>query len=113
MANLQRKDRNSYSKICFQISDNKNQSDYLISSRRQVHNKWYIHYMEMANLKQESQNKYNVTMSHFCVPAVKVKGTVLHILSACCSLSYPARNAHVPYYVTCGLSDSSIFFHIS
>ena len=37
---------------------------------------------------------------------------MLHILSVCvCSFSYPACNAHAPFYiVNCGLSDSAIFF---
>jgi inorganic pyrophosphatase/exopolyphosphatase len=31
-----------------------------------------------------------------------------------CSLSYPARNAHAPYYiVNCGLSGSTIFSKVS
>jgi hypothetical protein len=30
-----------------------------------------------------------------------------------CSLSYPARKAHAPYYIViCGLSGSTVFFHI-
>jgi len=29
-----------------------------------------------------------------------------------CSLNYPTRNAHTPYYVICDLSYSTTFFHI-
>ena len=37
------------------------------------------------------------------------------MLSVCvCSLSYPACNAHAPYYIAiCGLSVSTIFFRVN
>ena len=39
--------------------------------------------------------------------------TVLHFWACVCSLSYPARKAHAPYYMLIGgLSVSAIFFHI-
>jgi hypothetical protein len=38
---------------------------------------------------------------------------VLHFLSLWCSLSYPERKAHAPYYfVICGLCGCAIFFYI-
>jgi len=45
---------------------------------------------------------------------VMEKEYIFAILSVCvCSLSYPSCNAHAAYYiVTCGLSESYIFFHI-
>ena len=44
--------------------------------------------------------------------AVKKQQT-LHTLCGC-SNGYPARNAHAPYHIViCGLSGSTIFFHIT
>ena len=43
------------------------------------------------------------------------RGKAIRITSTecVCSLSYPACNAHAPYYIViCGLSGSTVFFHI-
>jgi len=50
-----------------------------------------------------------------CVVCVCVCVCVRVCVCVCvvCNLSYPARKEHVPYYtVICGLSGSTIFFHI-
>ena len=42
------------------------------------------------------------------------KSNKYYIFQVCvCSLNYPARNAHVPCCIICGLSGSTIFFRIS
>ena len=41
------------------------------------------------------------------------KQNVLHTLSVCLQLFYPACNAHAPYYIVIyGVSGSTIFLHI-
>jgi hypothetical protein len=64
--------------------------------------------------EQDGQCTYNVTLKSVGVTIFAVeKQKILHILSACvcvCSLSYPVRNAHAPYYII--LSGCSVFFHI-
>jgi len=57
----------------------------------------------------------NVTYRRVRVTTVaEEKQYVLSILNVCvCSLSYPACKARAPYYfIVCGLSDSTILFHI-
>jgi hypothetical protein len=46
--------------------------------------------------------------------AISIKYSVcVFVCVRVCSLTYPARNAHAPYYIViCGLSVSTIFFHI-
>ena len=50
----------------------------------------------------------------FVQPLLQWKSNEYYILWACtCSLRYPARIAHAPYYIIiCGLSGRKIFFHI-
>jgi D-alanyl-D-alanine dipeptidase len=56
----------------------------------------------------------NVTLRRIRVTTVAVvKQSVLNILRVC-SLRHAARQAHASYHtVICGLSDSTIFFHIN
>jgi len=64
---------------------------------------------------QDRHCTYNVALRSVRVTIVTVESLqVLHILSVCvCSLSYPACNAHEPYFIViCGLSGCTIFFHI-
>jgi hypothetical protein len=61
--------------------------------------------------KTDSVRKRNIearSCNHYCCgKAVSI------ILLSVCSLSYPACNAHVPYYIViCGLLCCTIFFHI-
>jgi hypothetical protein len=58
--------------------------------------------------------RINVTLRRVRVTIVVVEKEYLFaILSVCvCSLIYPSCNAHAAYYVICGLSESTIFFHI-
>jgi hypothetical protein len=54
----------------------------------------------------------NVTSRRVRVTIVAVEKQLLHMLSVC-NLSYSAFKAHAPYYIAvCGLSGSTIFFHI-
>ena len=49
-----------------------------------------------------------VTFRHVCV-TIRYRGNAITV----CRLSYPAFKAHAPYYIViCGLSGSTIFFHI-
>jgi hypothetical protein len=50
---------------------------------------------------------------HWTAVPEKIKSNNTHIFSVCvCSLSYPECEVHATCYVICGLSGSSIFFHI-
>jgi hypothetical protein len=45
--------------------------------------------------------------------AIEKKYVTYSVCMRACGLSYPACNAHAPYYIViCGLSGSTIFFHI-
>ena len=60
----------------------------------------------------------NVTLRRVRVSSVMVQkqyvlGTVIAYVSVVCGLSYQTCNGHAPYcIVICGLSGSTIFFHI-
>jgi hypothetical protein len=64
--------------------------------------------------KQDRQCTYESDIevrsrNHFC----HRKTVSIKYYECVCSLSYPARNAHAPYYIVmCGLSRSTIVFHI-
>jgi hypothetical protein len=60
--------------------------------------------------KPDAQCTYNLTLR--CVVAVG-KQLLLHILSVCLILRYPASEAHASsYIVICGQPGSTILFHI-
>lgn len=56
----------------------------------------------------------NMTLRHIRITIVVTKKEeVLHILSVWSGACHPACKAHAPYYIViCGLSVSTIFFHI-
>jgi len=58
---------------------------------------------------------YNVRLRRVRVTIVAVRSNKYYIFSVCvCSLSYPARKAHAPYYIAIGgLSSCTIFFTLS
>jgi hypothetical protein len=65
--------------------------------------------------------KYNKTgnvcikVTLWCVRVTIVaveKQYVLHILRCVCNLTCPASKSYAPYYVNCGLSGSTILFHV-
>jgi hypothetical protein len=63
---------------------------------------------------------YHVTLRRVRVTTVAMQKHDYYILCVCvcvcvcvCSLSYPPCKAHASYYIViCGLSSSTIFFHI-
>ena len=63
---------------------------------------------------QDRQCTYNVTVTRILVTTVEVEKQKYYIFRVCvCSLSYPARNAHEPYYTAiCGLPRFTMFLHI-
>jgi hypothetical protein len=63
---------------------------------------------------KDRQCTYNVTLRRVRVTTVTVESSKYYILWVrFCGLSYPARNAHAPYYtVTYGLSGSTAFLYI-
>ena len=58
--------------------------------------------------------RVNVILRRVYMSIAAVEGNKYYIFCVCvCSLSYPACNAHVPYFmVICGLSVSTTFLHI-
>jgi hypothetical protein len=63
--------------------------------------------MYNVSYKKDWRCAYNETLRHVPVTTVLLgKQLVLHILSMCLWLFYPAYDAHAPYYtVICGLAD--------
>ena len=69
----------------------------------------------VARIKAKQAMYYNVPLRRVRVATAAVENKKYYIFWLCvCSLSYPACKAHAPYYIiTCGLSDSTLFFHVA
>jgi hypothetical protein len=67
----------------------------------------------VLKLNKIGSGRIHEALRRLCLTIVAVrKQEIVHILSVC-SRSYPACKTDVPFcIVTCGLSDSTIFFHI-
>ena len=65
-------------------------------------------------LTSQKKYRYNVTMRHVRLTKIVVSSRKYSILRVCvCNLIYPASKELVPYHIgICGLSGSTIFFHI-
>ena len=66
-------------------------------------------------ITNKTSNVYiNVTLRCICITIVALETNKYYIFWVCVySLSHPAFKAHAPYYsVICGLSGSTILFHI-
>jgi hypothetical protein len=88
--------------------------DVILLRNPRVHTEKLLQ-IEDIIIKMTRNVRVKVTLRRVRVSNVAVeKQCVLHFGSVCfCSLNYPTRQAHAPcYVVTCGLSGSTIYFHV-
>jgi hypothetical protein len=63
--------------------------------------------------QQDGQCTYKITLRYVRITIVAVGSKYYIFRMYVCSLSYPACTVHAQYYIViCGLSASTIFFHI-
>ena len=78
---------------------------------------WFLCDFQLASVYREPNKTrectYNIILRHVCITVVTVSSKY-YIFKVCvCSFSNPACKAHAQYYVViCGLTASTIFFHI-